>query len=412
MNSIKKDHLEFICKQMNENLGIPFFLMDSNGEVLFEASTGYHQNPLSPEKEIYLQSLIKKDEPSDFPIIKSTNLLENFIIVNLESNDTFTGAIVGGPSLFTTPSDDRLKRMFYDSGLFIEQDLISIHYQSLPIIKHIELIRSGILIHYMVYHKILDTENVIVQNKQLEIESVPIENPNLNISMNRQQFNSHHDFLASEKILGGIKAGNKREVLNDLQKIYEEYEFGTLSKKSQLRNDKNLTISIIALATRAAILGGVHHEIAYTLSDLYIQRLEELDNGAEIFKLCQKALGDFADRVYASQNEKYSKPISLCRSYIVNNIYEKISLADLTELVDFTPNYLSKLFKKETGLSISEFIHKIKVEEAIKLMSFSSYSLSDICSLLNFTDQSYFAKIFKKYTGVTPKKFLKNENVL
>lgn len=412
MNLIPQEHLEFICKQMNENLGIPFYLMDSNGEILFEASEGYHQNPLSLEKEIYLQSLIKKDEPSDFPIIKSTNLLKNFIIVNLKSNDTFKGAIVGGPSLYTTPSDDRLRRMFNDWGLFKEKDLIVIHYQSLPIIRHFELIRSGILIHYMVYHKILDTDNVIVQNKQLETESVTIENPNLNISINRQQFNSHHDFLTSEKILEGIKAGNKREVLNDLQKIYEEYEFGTLSKKSQLRNDKNLTISTIALATRAAILGGVHYEIAYTLSDLYIQRLEELDNGDEIFKLCQKALGDFADRVYASQNEKYSKPISLCRSYIVKHIYEKISLADLTELVDFTPNYLSKLFKKETGLSISEFIHKTKVEEAKKLISFSSYSLSDICTLLNFTDQSYFAKIFKKYTGVTPKKFLINENEL
>jgi YesN/AraC family two-component response regulator len=297
--------------------------------------------------------------------------------------------------------------MIHDLGIFALEEFIGFHYQSLPIMKHHELIRSGILVHYMVYQEILDTDYVINQMKRLETESFQMENPDLNISINRQHAVIHHDFLASEKILEGIRTGNKKAVLNDLQQLYENYEFGTLSKKSQLRNDKNLTITTIALATRSAILGGLYYETAYTLSDLYIQRLEELSEANEIFKLCQKALGDFADRVYTSQNDKYSKPISHCRNYIVNNIYEKITLTDLSDLVDLNPNYLSKLFKKETGVPISEYIQLTKVEEAKKLMSFASYSLSEICSLLNFTDQSYFAKIFKKHTGVTPKKFSK-----
>ncbi|MEM5593918.1 helix-turn-helix transcriptional regulator [Niallia circulans] len=60
------------------------------------------------------------------------------------------------------------------------------------------------------------------------------------------------------------------------------------------------------------------------------------------------------------------------------------------------------------GIPISEYIQQMKIEEAKKLMTFAEHSLSDIHALLNFTDQSYFTKVFKKYTGITPKQFRKN----
>ncbi|MDQ0233070.1 YesN/AraC family two-component response regulator [Metabacillus malikii] len=63
------------------------------------------------------------------------------------------------------------------------------------------------------------------------------------------------------------------------------------------------------------------------------------------------------------------------------------------------------MFKKEVGISVTEYIQRTKIEEAKKLISFSDYSLSKIHTLLNFTDQSYFTKVFKKYTGYTPKQY-------
>lgn len=72
------------------------------------------------------------------------------------------------------------------------------------------------------------------------------------------------------------------------------------------------------------------------------------------------------------------------------------------------PSYLSTLFKKEVGMSISEYVQSAKVNEAKNLLSYTSYSMSDIASLLIFYDQSHFIRVFKKYTGVTPKQF-KNE---
>lgn len=64
------------------------------------------------------------------------------------------------------------------------------------------------------------------------------------------------------------------------------------------------------------------------------------------------------------------------------------------------PSYLSTLFKKEVGMSISEYVQSAKVNEAKNLLSYTSYSMSDIASLLNFYDQSHFIRVFKNIQGL------------
>ncbi|HEY8500277.1 MAG TPA: AraC family transcriptional regulator, partial [Clostridia bacterium] len=111
--------------------------------------------------------------------------------------------------------------------------------------------------------------------------------------------------------------------------------------------------------------------------------------------------------VHRLKNLNYSKMIIKCRDYITNHIYENITLKQLSELLSVNGNYLSEKFKKEAGMTISEFIQKEKVEEAKKLLSSTNQSILDISVSLNFTDQSYFTKIFKKVTGFTPNQYRK-----
>lgn len=151
--------------------------------------------------------------------------------------------------------------------------------------------------------------------------------------------------------------------------------------------------------------GGLHHESAYTLSDFYIQNIEELTNSKDVNHLVEDALSDFTERVQNVQKQKYSKPIHLCQSYIFTHLYEEISLSDLANVTGMNPRYISSLFKKEVGISISEYIQRERIEEAKNLMTLTNHSLAEIYSMLNFHDQSHFTKVFKKFTGVTPKQF-------
>ncbi|MEB9434360.1 MULTISPECIES: AraC family transcriptional regulator [unclassified Bacillus cereus group] len=178
-----------------------------------------------------------------------------------------------------------------------------------------------------------------------------------------------------------------------------------MCSNGELRNRKNQAIAGIAVATRYSIEGGVPSDKAFTISDFYIESLEKLEDIKSIGHLVEEAFCILADCVKRYQNQNYSKTIMDCKNYISKNIYQEISLKQLSHITNKNPMYLSTLFKKEVGMSISEYIHREKVEETKMLLTLTSYSLLEISTFLNFNNQSYFNKVFKKYTGFTPKQY-------
>lgn len=145
------------------------------------------------------------------------------------------------------------------------------------------------------------------------------------------------------------------------------------------------------------------------MSDLYIQQVEGLIELKEITKFQNQAVFDFADRVAQSNTQKFSTPVDMCRNYIFSHVFDCVTSEDLGQLLNYNPVYLSQLLKKETGTPLHEYIVKAKIEEAKKMLSSFDLSLSEICAKLQFVEQSHFTKVFKIYTGVTPKKF-KNDH--
>ena len=71
-------------------------------------------------------------------------------------------------------------------------------------------------------------------------------------------------------------------------------------------------------------------------------------------------------------------------------------------------SYLSRLFKKETGDSVSAYIRLQKIEKAKNLLRYSDYSIIDIANRLSFSSQSHFIQQFRELTGITPKKYRDN----
>ncbi|WP_162551264.1 helix-turn-helix domain-containing protein [Paenibacillus tepidiphilus] len=224
------------------------------------------------------------------------------------------------------------------------------------------------------------------------------------LSNQREELRLHHPSDWSQEMMRYIKEGRAA----DLSLWFTDFnraKLGTTSIRSPLRNQINLAICGITLATHAAIEGGVHAEIAYTLSDLYIQQAEACSNDGEISKVIYQCYFDLVERVRDNQLLRYSKVINLCREYIYNHIYEAPSLSELAAIVNLHPEYLSKQFKKEVGVPLGVYIGQERIEEAKKLLLYSELSLTDICSRLKFNDQSHFIKNFRKHTGCTPKQF-------
>lgn len=180
---------------------------------------------------------------------------------------------------------------------------------------------------------------------------------------------------------------------------------GTLSR-NPIVNLKYHFVITTAFITRRCVDNGMEMEQAFRLSDFYILKLDFIQTTQEIELLHDRMVLDFTGKMrLLRKNAGTSKPVTDCIEYIYSHIKERITIEDLAEYTALSSSYLSRLFKEEVGISISDYIREKKVEKAQNLLKFCDYSLIEISNYLAFSSQSHFIQIFKKLVGVTPKKY-------
>ncbi len=222
----------------------------------------------------------------------------------------------------------------------------------------------------------------------------------------RENNEFHAPYMPEFDFYNAVQSGDTEKVAELCSTDFDKkVGLGTLSRNS-LQNLKYHFVITAAMLARYCIEAGMEHETAYNLSDLYIQNCDDCRTSAGISALHREMSLDYTHRMAKLRKEKVSsKQIVLCVNYIYNNLHKKIYVEDLAKHTGLSVSYLSRLFRKETGESITEYIIKRKIDAARNMLKYSDYPLSQISETLAFSCQSYFTKIFKTYEGVTPKKY-------
>ncbi len=196
-----------------------------------------------------------------------------------------------------------------------------------------------------------------------------------------------------------------------VRKNIEEGDFinpegmGILSHNS-LTNLKYHFVITVAMVTRHCVDAGMELEQAYRLSDFYILKMDALQTKESIANLHDSMVLDFTGKMLLlKKNAVISKPITQCIEYIYNHIHDRITVDDLADYTKLSQSYLSRLFKKELGISVSDYIREKKIEKAQNLLRYSDFSLVEISNYLSFSSQSHFIQSFEKLVGLTPKKY-------
>jgi YesN/AraC family two-component response regulator len=222
--------------------------------------------------------------------------------------------------------------------------------------------------------------------------------------LQREYMIRHHSYDEELLQYQYIKEGNMASV-EESKRLFRTGIAGTLSD-DPLRNYKYLFVASMTLVTRFCIEGGMEAETAYNLSDLYIQQADKCCSVIEVQEFHTEMVIDFTKRMAAIRKETvYSKAVILCMDYIYYHLHKTITVPELANQVKLTPTYLSSLFKKETGISISDYIRSKRVEAAENMLKYSNYSYLEISNYLAFSSHSHFAKIFKVHTGYSPKEY-------
>ncbi|PHA02513.1 AraC family transcriptional regulator [Bacillus pseudomycoides] len=107
------------------------------------------------------------------------------------------------------------------------------------------------------------------------------------------------------------------------------------------------------------------------------------------------------------QNRNYSTSLKVEKiiEYMHQNINSKITLTELSEMVQLSPTYLSRAFKDTTGYSVIEFFNKIKIDKAKELIIEGNKKVKEVAQTLGFADEFYFSRIFKRIEGISPSEF-------
>lgn len=213
----------------------------------------------------------------------------------------------------------------------------------------------------------------------------------------------HHTYQEEVKTMDYIREGNLEEVVGAVELLASTA--GKLSE-NEIRNERNLGICSITLATRAAIEGGAAPAKAYKLSDLYINKIDQCKRMTEIFEYRKRSLYDFAKLVVEEREKRAnSRYTEQCKEYIRKYYHQKICIPDIAEALGVSESHLSRIFKKETGESIQKYSMHMRIERAENLLKYSEASLTEISEYLRFSSQSHFGKVFKVYKNMTPKQY-------
>lgn len=204
-----------------------------------------------------------------------------------------------------------------------------------------------------------------------------------------------------------IQSGNVEEVRKNFAKIRPDFMNGK-GKLSEdpVRNVMYHFVTSVALTSRICVEGGLSHDEAYTLSDIYIQRADKCTSCEQIINIFEEMQVDFASRMRElKKTNATSIHIRKCIDYIYEHLHEKLTISELADYSKLNASYLSKLFLKETGVSVKNFITNAKVNTAQNMLKHSDFTYLDISLALGFSTQSAFISVFKKNVGMTPKQY-------
>lgn len=211
----------------------------------------------------------------------------------------------------------------------------------------------------------------------------------------------HAEFRQYNKIKNGDVEGVRERFKIARQKFQEGR--GTLSD-NPLRNMIYHLVVSAAVISRMCIDGGMDLDTAYTLSDIYIKRADEAKEIEEVVDLIAEMQIDYAKRMRELKKVN-TVSIHIRRSidYIYDNLHKQLTVAQLAEKVGLSTGYYSRLFVKETGMNVNQFINDAKIQTAKNMLRYSDFSIVDIAISLGYSSQSTFSSTFKKVTGLTPK---------
>lgn len=225
------------------------------------------------------------------------------------------------------------------------------------------------------------------------------------VAQRRENLEFHQNYQEEMLQFLYVKEGRPEQ----LAQLYSGQSYGCsasmgMMAQSELDQWRCAFIVAITLYTRFAIEGGLDQEIAYSLSDAYLCVVHRMDDPRAVYELFHRAGVDFASRVRDSRLSQVPAVVA-CRDYVSKHLHFKITVAELARHCGLSPNYLSALFHRQTGMTLKEYILREKLRAARYMLLTTDITVAEAAVQFAFPSYSSFARDFQKHYGQPPAKY-------
>lgn len=166
---------------------------------------------------------------------------------------------------------------------------------------------------------------------------------------------------------------------------------------------------LLVAMSRAAIRGGAASGRILEANHRYLGQLRQIGRQEEMTRWLAGVLNQFTALVFTPSDSKHKNAIRRALEYIRANYAQKLTLADVADYAGYSSAYFSRVFREEQGCTFREYLNELRVEKSKPMLLSDIHSIAEISALVGFEDQSYFGKVFRKFTGVTPDRYRKRE---
>jgi len=407
---IDKDKLSEMMEAFQACTNVSIQVIDEYGNVLIRKGAVAHfctafMKYLPKEDSCSSQHLNAGRRSIDFggSYIFSCHSNLDHIIYPFLIKGAFLGAVLVGPFLMDNPDSVLISDIAKNYKIPLESLLDLYDYsREVPIMSPTLVTQISKLLTFLFDGLITDSRLEFITNQnKLDQQSKINESIQMYKSSGVPAL-SIYPYEKEKALITKVKTGNVQEakgILNDL------LGYVLFSEGNDLNAVKTRAIELSSLLSRAAIESGASTDAILRINNQFLKNLSDITDLDNLCLKLQEIVEVFTESMFHHMPTKNNEVIKKAFAYISQNYSSSLSLEAVANHVHLNPAYFSTIFKESSGSSFKEYLNMVRIEESKHLLANTDYSIINIAIATGFEDQSYFSKVFKKYTGLTPKQY-------
>lgn len=232
------------------------------------------------------------------------------------------------------------------------------------------------------------------QKRAVEIQTEILEKNTIESSAKYQDLLFH--------FLDELKTGDNIKAKKSMQHFLHESK---LLGNRNLKDYKSTLLLLNDYCHTALLQTSIHpYHILKQAGSIRV-KIEDMTSLARLEQMPSEICHKYCLLVKNYANPDYSRLTKEMITYIQLHLEEDLSLSSLAEYFHKNPSVLSNAFSKETGQTLTNFVHQTRIQESLRLFHTTDMSVSQVATAVGYQDFSYFSKVFSKHVGVSPREY-------